>query len=686
MSILKLFMTISVALILSAAAIRADDSGSGMRVREVPAGLSGSLSLSGFIDVAFVADETTTLNDMLRQQSLFSPIPGQDVNLGFVRTSVWMKFALALPPQAKYPGKLLLSLMPNFTDELDVYIGVQKDVMNATDFDRYTMGDHSPRSPFNLNTSANILPVDLLPGQTVVIYLRARNQDASLNVSVDVFSPDNYEYRSIVQNIVRGMWFGGMSILFIIQFFFFYFDRKNFYFILAMDILAVSSTYFGSLGLARLMIFTEGGLGNDYLTSTSSWFGLTAGALSIAGILELRQRYRRLDLYCRFAALTGIIGVLCVFSGVNRYFIIVAGPVILMLTTLAMVVAFVDFARSRDAQHGLNFAAFSLLWAGLVMTNGQRYGIFPLPSWVAGSYAATSIIHFTLLTGSLAVRLRKAEAAAREADRRALQAANNAEWHAHDLVRRRTLELEEARRVAENALQAELQTQEQQVRFMEVISHQYRTPLGVIRTNLESIRLTLPKNDEPNRERLDRARVGITRLVEVLETNLTRSKIQGLVYQPYFLETNVSELVEIATPGTRDLFHGITLNVVLTTEAKIARISADREMLRLAIINLLENAIKFSAPLGSTQVWLDVFCEAGEVHLRVTDHGIGIGNDQVEDLTRNTVRGSNVAHIEGTGAGLSLVKRTTDAHGGRFMLCGRAEGGTEATIVLPSLE
>lgn len=79
--------------------------------------------------------------------------------------------------------------MPNFTDELDVYIGVQKDVMNATDFDRYTMGDHSPRSPFNLNTSANILPVDLLPGQTVVIYLRARNQDASLNVSVDVFSP-----------------------------------------------------------------------------------------------------------------------------------------------------------------------------------------------------------------------------------------------------------------------------------------------------------------------------------------------------------------------------------------------------------------------------------------------------------------------------------------------------------------
>ncbi|MDW5317156.1 HAMP domain-containing sensor histidine kinase [Rhizobium sp. PL01] len=488
---------------------------------------------------------------------------------------------------------------------------------------------------------------------------------------------------AIVQNIMRGAWFGGMGILLVIQFFFFYFDKKKFYIILALDIFAVSSTYFGSLGLARLLFFEHGGLGNDYLTSASSWLGLTAGALSIAGILELRRRYPLVALYFWFAAVAGAIGVMCVFAGVNRYFVLLAGPVILVLTTLAMGVAVLDFGRSRNAQHGLNLAAFGLLWAGLIATNGQRYGIMALPSWVAGSYAATSIIHFTLLTGSLAVRLRNAEAAARDADRRALVAATVSEEHANHLVREKTRELEAAKRVAENALSVQLQAQERQVRFMEVISHQYRTPLGVIRTNLESIGLTLPKADDPNRQRLDRAHRGVARLVEVLEVNLTRSKLQGVAYQPVFSDVGLAEIVETTVRSARDLLHGANLNLSMTTEARVGRVQADAEMIRLAVINLLENAFKFSAPVGSTTIWLDVFCDADEAHLRIRDEGIGLVDEPAKFLAGNAVRGANAAHIAGSGVGLSLVKRATDVHGGRLLLSAREGVGTEATISLP---
>lgn len=683
MAIFKRFSFVVIALLFSAAVIRAEESGPKMLVREVPLGLSGSLPLDGFIEVALVKDEAVTLQDMLAKQPLFSPIAGHDINLGFVRTSAWMRFALALPPQASQPQKLVLSIMPNFTDELEAYVGAQTGAANAANFDRYEMGDHSPRSQANLDTSANILPLELLPGQTTLVYLRARNQDASLNVSAELLSPDFYQHRSITQNILRGMWFGGMGVLLVIQLFFFYFDRHRLYLVIAADILAVSSTYFGSLGLARLLFFNEGGFGNDYLTSTSSWFGLTAGALSIAAVLELRRRYPRVNLFFRFAALVGIVGVICVFSGVNRYFVLVAGPVILVLTTSAMIVALLDFIRSRDAQNSLNLAAFVLLWAGLIATNSQRYGVFSLPTWVAGSYAAASIMHLTLLTGSLAMRLRNAEASARKADHRALEAANAAELQANLLVLERTRELEEAKRVAENALRAELHAQEQQVQFMEVISHQYRTPLGVIRTNLQSIGLTLPKNDKSNRERLNRAHNGIARLVEVLEVNLTRSKLQGASYQPSFSDITISDVVSGAITSARDLLHGANLNVAVVKEVEQTRIRADSEMLRLAIVNLLENAFKFSIPIGSTSVWLDVFREMDEVHLRIRDQGIGIKGEQVENLIENTVRGANASHIEGTGVGLSLVKRATDAHGGRFMLSGRAEGGTEAIIALP---
>jgi signal transduction histidine kinase len=685
MSIFKITFLLVLTLLLHSGVVRALERVE-LPVREVPGDLSGTIPLDGFIELALVDNQSATLGDMLGQQALFAPISGHDINLGFVRTSAWLRFALALPAGAREPRDVVLSITPNFTDELEAYVGLQKEALTAADFRSQEMGDHFPRSDANLNTSANILPLHLSPGQTTLVYIRARNQDASLNVSVELLSSDFYQYRSIVQNVLRGMWFGGMAILIVIQLFFFYFDSRKLYIFIALDILAVSSTYFGSLGLARLLLFNGGGLANDYFTSMSSWFGLTVGALSIAAVLDLRPRYPRLNLTFRFAALVGAVGVICVFLGYNRYFVLVAGPLILMITSFAVVVALMDFHRTRDAQNGLKLAAFGLLWAGLIATNSQRYGVFSLPGWVAGSYAAASITHLTLLTGSLAVRLRNAEAAARKADRRALEMADAAEQQASHLVKERTRELEEAKRVAENALRAELQAQELQVRFMEVISHQYRTPLGVVRTNLESIEFTLPKDDKPNRERLARARNGVMRLVEVLEVNLTRSRLQGATYQPALRDTVVANIVGGALKNVRDLLNGIDLTVSMAAEAGQARIRADSEMLQLAIINLLENAFKFAAPVGSTSVWLDVILDSEEIRICVKDRGIGIGEGQVEELVRNSVRGPNANHIPGTGIGLSLVKRATDVHGGRFLLQNRPEGGTKAEIVLPVLK
>ncbi len=88
----------------------------------------------------------------------------------------------------------------------------------------------------------------------------------------------------------------------------------------------------------------------------------------------------------------------------------------------------------------------------------------------------------------------------------ALLASQVAEQHANTtMVEEKTRELAVAKKVAEDALRAELQSQEQQVRFMEVISHQYRTPLAAIRSNVDAIGVSLPDSDAANRERLERA-------------------------------------------------------------------------------------------------------------------------------------------------------------------------------------
>jgi two-component system, sensor histidine kinase LadS len=282
------------------------------------------------------------------------------------------------------------------------------------------------------------------------------------------------------------------------------------------------------------------------------------------------------------------------------------------------------------------------------------------------------------------VRLRRAEAASREADHRAVKAASAAEAWANSLVIERTKDLVDARRVAETALQSELDAQKRQVRFMEVISHQYRTPLAVVRSNLESVKFTLPVDDAPNHERLERAGQGIARLVEVVEVNLARSLLQGSSFDPSMKRIPLADVLDEAISRATDLFPIADIQSVNSSELSVREIDADREMLVLALINLLENGIKFSTA-NTPHIAVNTRCESDLAVISIRDFGIGIPEHELRSINELGTRGSNAAHIEGTGTGLSLVSRITAAHGGDFALSNAANGGAIAEIRLPTV-
>jgi signal transduction histidine kinase len=287
-----------------------------------------------------------------------------------------------------------------------------------------------------------------------------------------------------------------------------------------------------------------------------------------------------------------------------------------------------------------------------------------------------------LLTGALAVRLRDAEAMNKTMTAQALMAAQAAERHAKAMIEEKTSELSAAKRTAEDALRAELLSQEQQVRFMEVISHQYRTPLAVIRSNVDSIGLSLPRSDQANRDRLDRVRRGIVRLVETLEVNLARSRLQGPTFAPHLRPTSLGELVAAAAARGGDLLQGRIL-VEITPHAEAADVMADTEMLGIAIINLLENAVKYSALAGDLPVTLSCSTEEGLGIIAVIDQGMGIPADEVAGIMGRSVRGSNVHSIEGSGLGLSLVSRIAAAHGGTVEINSMSGSGTTIRLIVP---
>ncbi|WP_142850367.1 7TM-DISM domain-containing protein [Telmatospirillum sp. J64-1] len=232
--------------------------------------------------------QSLTVHDVAvgAMENEFSPVRGNSINLGFRRTAAWVR--LTLPSDKERP--LLLSLSPNFIDELDVYILAENDNSGSAVMTHYRMGDHRPLRDDDLSGLDNVVPIDLAADEEARIYIRASAVNSSLTLTVSLYSPADHTIRTTILGLASGTWFGGMGVLLVIQLVFFYYDRKPYFILLAFATFMAMLVYMGTLGLSRLFLFPEGGIGNDMFTAASSWFGLTASALASASILDLPRR------------------------------------------------------------------------------------------------------------------------------------------------------------------------------------------------------------------------------------------------------------------------------------------------------------------------------------------------------------------------------------------------------------
>ncbi|MBX5460840.1 MAG: sensor histidine kinase [Steroidobacteraceae bacterium] len=607
----------------------------------------------------------------------FAPLAGNRINLGFTRKAAWLRLTI----ESATDRRVLLALSPNFVDEVDVYVLKSGHTGDDRGVTHFAMGDHRPLRDDALSGLDHVVPLHLTAHEATQVLVRVAAVNSALNLAATLYSPSEHTFRTTVSALASGAWFGGMAVLLIIQLVFFYFDRKPYFILLAFSTFVAMLVYMGTLGLSRLFLFPEGGVGNDLFTAGTSWFGLAASAVAVASILELPQRAPWLNRIFLGGAVIGVMGVVFAFAGANLMFADITSITIMVLATLAAVQGIRTVSRDESGS-GLRASAFCVLWIGLAATIAQRTGVGPLPNWMAASYGVSCIIQTILLTGALGVRLRAAEAANRVMREEALLAAQTAEKRANQLVDEKTRELATAKQVAEEALRAELASQQEQVRFMEVISHQYRTPLAAIRSHVDNIGLSLPPNDEANRRRIERVRSGIAKLVEVLEVNLSRSRLQGPFFRPERRLLSPAAVVSSAAARARDLLQSPIVTEI-DPEAEEARALADAGMLELAIINLLENGVKYSRSSGREPVSLRCRVDGPSVVIIVEDRGIGIPAGEIDIILRQFVRGSNVQAIEGTGTGLSLVSRIVAAHEGKVEIESEEGRGTVVRIILP---
>lgn len=228
-----------------------------------------------------------------------------------------------------------------------------------------------------------------------------------------------------------------------------------------------------------------------------------------------------------------------------------------------------------------------------------------------------------------------------------------------------------------NSMTASLATsRDRQAQLIADAGHELRTPLTSLRTNVE----LLARSDETGR---------------AIPPDDRKALMTSVKAQMTELASLIGDLQELARPDAADrgplqvvALHDIVRTALdrarlrgpeLTITAELAPwyVRAEPAPLERAVVNVLDNAVKFS-PHGAT---IDVVLHRGE--LTVRDQGPGIPEDELPHVFERFWRSPSARQLPGSGLGLSIVARTVQQSGGEIDLRPAPGGGTEASISLP---
>jgi signal transduction histidine kinase len=214
-------------------------------------------------------------------------------------------------------------------------------------------------------------------------------------------------------------------------------------------------------------------------------------------------------------------------------------------------------------------------------------------------------------------------------------------------------------------------------RFASDAAHELRTPLAVLRTGLD-VALARERSSEENRAALESAHREVVSLCKIAEELLMLTRLNGEVAierKPVDLRALVAEVT--TTVESLAAAKNIDLRTVELTSAIIEGSAAH---LRRLVINLIDNALKFTPPGGKIEVGLS--SAGGRAILRVADTGPGVAPQELPLIFERFFRGAH-AGGEGSGLGLSLCREIARYHGGQIAAANRPGGGTVFVVKLP---
>jgi signal transduction histidine kinase len=234
------------------------------------------------------------------------------------------------------------------------------------------------------------------------------------------------------------------------------------------------------------------------------------------------------------------------------------------------------------------------------------------------------------------------------------------------------------------AITREMEAARLQSDFVAAVSHEFRTPLTLLRQFSDLLADGRVSNEEERHQYYAALQRGTRRLTRLVEDLLDFGRMEAGSHGFRFVNVDVRAWIDHVLADFADQFRGHGYQVELEWRVPSgAVIHADQAAISRALWNLLDNAVKYSP--ASKTISVSGSSSDGKLTVSVRDRGIGVPASERRAIFRKFVRGtmSDGNVVKGTGLGLALVDQIMRAHGGEVRLDSTSPEGSTFSLVLP---
>ncbi len=237
-----------------------------------------------------------------------------------------------------------------------------------------------------------------------------------------------------------------------------------------------------------------------------------------------------------------------------------------------------------------------------------------------------------------------------------------------------------------NSLKQEKKMRELQSEFVALVSHEFKTPLQIIDGARELISRkakSLNVSDEFIDKSLDRIKNAVTRMNNLIQSNLNLSKLEigegGIKVnkQNFDLKHLINEIIEKSSHTASEKHLDVQIDIAALPDLY----NGDQKLLDHSLTNMITNAIKYSK--SNTIVKVSAGTKDDKLFVRVQDSGIGIPAEDIAKVGQKFFRATNTLSVAGTGIGLYLTKYFVELHSGSVLIESEVNVGTTVTAFLP---